>query len=205
MRPNLKVYDITDLYLSFTLPLSDDVIAKIRKASPLDDEGDSLFLDSYKVGINSHKAWAWILGVDKDATSTRVQLNYELGKGGRLRKSLPRISELFDILSLIEEEATIDCQVNFRFEKRRKVRPIIPLPMKLMESPDMPFDEIDMLHVVKREGERTKYGVLLGLLAGGILRETVYFDHHARIQKSLVNDIIEEAASISNRFILKGE
>ena len=69
----------------------------------------------------------------------------------------------------------------------------------------MPFDEIDMVHVVKREGERTKYGVLLGLLAGGILRETVYFDHHARIQESLVNDIIEEAVGISNRFVLKGE
>ena len=205
MGPNLKSHDIIDLHLSSTLTLSDDLIEQIHQASPPDDDGDSVFADSYKVDGVGHRAWVWVIEKDKDARSFSIEMNYELGKGGRLRKAMPRINQLLDILPSIEEELDIHCEVSFKFEGRRKAKPIIPLPMKLIESPDMPFDEIDMLHLVKRDGKRTKYDVLLSLLELGVLRETVYFDHHARIQETLADDIVKEAEIISDRFVLKGE
>ncbi len=205
MKPNLKPYDITMLMASFVLTLSEDLIAQIREASPPDDDGDSVFLDSYKVDNVSHRASVWVIELDKDVGSFKVGLTYELGKGGRLRKDMPRINKIFGMLTSIEEAIDINCQVSFRFEKRRKVKPIIPLPMKLIESPDMPFDEIDGIHLVKRTEERERHDVVLGISTEGVLFENIFFEHHARIQETLVDDIIKEALRISNRFILKGE
>lgn len=205
MRPNLKPYDITSLTASFVLTFSEDLIAQIREASPPDDDGDSVFLDSYKVDNVSHRASVWVMELDKDVGSFRVGLRYELGKGGRLRKDMPRINKIFDILASIEEQINIDCQVIFTFERRQRIKPIIPLPMKLIESPDMPFDEIAGVHLVKRIEERERHDVVLGISTGGVLFENIFFEHRASIQERLVDDIVGQAVEISNRFVSKGE
>lgn len=205
MRPNLKSYDITELRFSATLTLGDDLIGQIREASPPDESSDSLFLDSYKADGGTHRAWVWVIEQDRKARRFRIEFTYEQARGGRLPKDVPRISKLVDIASSIEEAVDISCHVSFQFGRRRKAKPIIPLPMKLMQSPDMPFDEIDGLHLVKRDGKGTKYDVILGLMGEGVLIETIFFGYRARIQETLVDEIIAEAARISNCFVLKEE
>lgn len=205
MRPNLRSYYITELRFSATLTLGDDFIGQIREASPPDESNDSLFVDSYKVDGGAHRAWVWVIEQDKKARGFRIEFNYEPTRGGRLRQDTPRISKLVDIASSIEEEVDISCQVSFRFGRQQKVKPIIPLPMKLLALPDMPFDEIDGLHLVKRGGKQREYDVILGLMGGGALLEMVFFDYHARIRETLADEIIRQAVRISDSFILKEE
>jgi hypothetical protein len=205
MKLNLKACDIIELRFLVTLTLSDDLIAQIKEASPPDEDGDSIFVDSYEVDGAKHRAWVWVSMVNEGTTKFRIDFNYELGKGGRLRKSTPRINKVVGILCSVEEEVDITCQVSFQFGRRRKAKPIIPLPLKLIELPNIPFDEIDGLHLVKRDGKQTKYDVILGVSSGGALTEIIFFDYHSRIREDLADEIIREAVRISNLFILKEE
>ena len=203
MKPNLKSYHAISLEFSTTLTLTDDLISKIQNISPPDKDGDSLFVDSY----NGHRAFVWVIGVDKgvdkDIRRFRIEFNYELVRGGKLRKSTPRIEQLFDILSLIEEKMDFDCRVAFTFGKRLKPKSIISLPMKYMELPNMPFDRIQGLHLVKLDGKEKKYDVILEAPAQGIIMENVFFKYIFRIDKSLPDKILREATTISDSFVFK--
>lgn len=204
MNPNLESHNIISLRLLSTLSLSEDIIVKIHQASPPRDDGYSAFVDSYVVNGVSHRAWSWIGVKDKKSGKSYLELNYELGRGGRLGKTTPRINKLLDILSSINDEIGFSCTVEFKFKRGSKVKPIVPLPFKLIDSPDMPFNEINIINLVKREGKREKYSVIMGL-DGGVLMQTVSFDYSARIQETLVDKIIGESVSISNRLTWKGE
>lgn len=205
MKPNLKSYNATSLEFYTTLVLTDELISEIQNISPPDEDGDSLFVDSYK----SHRAFVWVIevdkGLDKGTRRFRVEFNYELGRGRRLRKSTPRIEQLIDILSSIKEKVDLDCRVALEFGKRLKPKPLITLPMKYMDFPDMPFDRIQGLHLVKLDDKETKYEVILEAPVEGIIMENVFFKYTSEVNKSLAGKILGEATTISHRFVVLKE
>ena len=67
----------------------------------------------------------------------------------------------------------------------------------------MPFDEIRALLMTKRDSEWGSYHVILGALTAGRLMETIFFSLQTRIGETFVDEVIERAVSISDRFILK--
>ena len=203
MQPNLKSYNATSLELDTTLTLTGDLISKVRSASPPDKDGDSLFVDSY----TGHKAYVWAIevdkGIDRDTRRFRIYFHYELGKGGRLRKGTPPIGQLVEILSSIKGKTIFNCQATFWFGKRLKVRTIISLPMRYVELPNMPFDRIQGLHLVKLDGNETKYEVILDTPSRGMLIETLFFKYDSRIDEALADKILIEATTISDSFVLR--
>lgn len=203
MKPNLKSRYATSLEFSTDLALTGELISKIRNISPPDKDGDSLFADSY----NGHRAFVWVIEVDKaldkDIRKFRIEFNYEARGGGKLGASMPRIEQLIEILSSISERVDIDCRVAFTFRKRLKAKPIISLPMKYFEFPNMPFDRIQGLHLVKLDGKETKYDVILEAPAQGIVIENIFFKYTSEIDKSLAGKILEQAAAISDNFVSK--
>jgi len=205
MKPNLKSYNATLLEFHTTLPLTGDLISKIRSASPPDEEGDSPFIDSYQ----GHNAYVWVIevdkGVDKDKRRFSIHFRYEVGRGRKPSKKNPLIEELVDILSSIKGNLAFDCQVNFVFRKRLKARSIISLPMKYVELPNMPFDRIQGLHLVKLDGSETKYDIILDSPSSGTIIETLFFHYSSRVDKTLAEKILREAMTISDRFVLRGQ
>jgi hypothetical protein len=203
MRPNLKSYHATSLHFNTNLTLTDELISEIQNTSPPDKEGDSLFLDSY----DGHRAWVWVIGLDKgvkeDVRRFRIEFNYEVRAGGKLGKRIPRIEQLMNMLSSTREKMNFDCRADFQFGKRLKPRPIIGLPMKYLELPDMPFDRIQGLHLVKFDSSKIKYEVILEAPANGIVMENVLFRYISEIDNSLAGKILVEAATISDKFVLK--
>ena len=203
MKPNLKSRHITRLYFNTTLVLANDLLLEIRNVSPPDEDGDSFFGDSYQ----GHKAFAWVIEIEKNSDKNmrrfRVEFNYELGRGGRLRKSIPGIGQLIDVLSSIKENGDFDCQVAFEFGKRLKPKSVIPLPMKYTEFLNMPFDIIQGLHMVKLDGKERKYDVILEAPAKNIITESVFFKYTSGIDKSLADRILREAMTISDHFVSK--
>lgn len=202
MKPKLKSRYATSLEFSANLALTGELISKIRNISPPDKDGDSLFVDSY----NGHRAFVWVIEVekepDKDVRRFRIEFNYEARGGGKLGASIPRIEQLIEILSS-NERVEFDCRVAFTFRKRLKPRTIISLPMKYFEFPNMPFDRIQGLHLVKLDGKETKYDVILEAPAHGMVIENVFFKYASGIDKSLASKILEQAATISDNFVFK--
>jgi len=203
MKPNLKPHHAISMRFFTTLALTDDLISQIQNISPPDEDGDSAFFDSYE----GHRAYVWVIkankGIDKDIQRFRIHFNYEQGRGGRLRKSTPQVEQLLDILSSIEEKIDFDCQVAFEFGKRLKPKPIISLPIKYTESPNMPFDIIQGLHLVKLGDKKWKYDAILEAVAAGAIMANIFFSHTSEIQESLANKILEEGAAIAESFVSK--
>lgn len=200
MQPNLKAHHVDLLEFSTTLSLTDDLISKIRDSSRPDKDGDSVFFDSYK----GHRAIAMVRGINKDIQNFEVEFTYQAVSGRRLSKSFPQIQQLTDVLSSVKEQLNFECSVSFTFGKSLRPRPIISLPMKYIEAPNIPFDRIQGLHLIKLDDGETKYDVFLEAPTQGVLLENVVFKYKSRIARSLADKILLEGASISDRFVSRG-
>ncbi|MFC1912121.1 hypothetical protein ACFLXG_03085 [Chloroflexota bacterium] len=203
MKPDLKSFSITEINIRGDIALTTNLIDAIGKASPPDEDGDSDFRDSYKVGRSSYVAWGFLSVSSKDDMPSWFGLRYEEGRGGKLGKSIPRINEAIEILSAIDDPTELYSLVKFEFRKRDRIKAILNLPVTLSESPSMPFNEIRGIHFSKLEGKHSKYDVILDYSQGGSLSETVIFELKAKINESLIDECIKEAISISNRFVMK--
>ena len=203
MQPHLKQHHITEMHISFTLTLPVNVVSGIRQISPPDEDNDSVFLDTYKIGNARYRAWHWLKEKDRANNIYQIEINYEIGSV-RLRKGIPGTADLLGALFTVDESVGLDCQVSFSFTKRDKVRPIIPLPLKLLESPNMPFDEVAAVILTKQDSEWGDYSVMLGVVESGRLTEMDFFNLQTQIRETLIDEVIERVRSISEKFILKG-
>jgi hypothetical protein len=198
MQPDLKSRHAISLEFSTTLLLSKDLVSEIRNKSHPDEDGDSVFFDSYR----NHRALAVAKGVTReDTNSFQVEFTYQARSGGKLPKSLARVEQLMNILTLVEEQANFECRVSFVFGRKLRPRPIIGLPMKYIEAPNMPFDRIQGLHLVKIANNEAKYDIFLEAPSYGIIVENVIFKHTSPIDNALASNILKEAVSISDRFV----
>jgi hypothetical protein len=204
MRPSLKSICVQKLSLYIDLILNDDQIAQIRKVAEPDKDGDSNFRDTYIIDRARHRAWAWVVERDKKERKFEIQIYYEPKGGGRLHRNLPRVSQLIDILSSNKEELDINCQADFEFLRRYRAKPIINLPIRCLNLPNMPFDEISGLSFVKRGiGQQEEYTVVLGMSGRGVFWEIIFFNYRSRIHETIVDDIVSQAKRISDCFIVK--
>jgi len=200
MQPELKQCDAMVLEFSSTVTLSEQQISKIREVARPDKDGDSDFFDSYE----GHRALAIVRGAREEAQRYEIEFVYETRTEKRLSKRLPRIRQLVEVLCLVKEQLNFDCSVAFKFGKNLRPKAIIGLPMKYIEAPNMPFDRIQGLHLVKLDGNKTKYDVFLEAPTQGILFETVEFSYRSPFDESLPDKILTEAKSISDKVVFKG-
>lgn len=204
MQLNLKAFNIVYLrFSSSTMTFTDELISRVRKVSKPDNEGDSIFIDSYDIDGIRHLCWGWVLEQDKGKRVFSIELNYEAKGSGRISKKMPRIAQLFDMLSSIDDVLEFDCRAYFQYAKRTKAKPIVELPLKLVNVPNMPFDRIQGVHLIKLNGNKTEYDVALDILTNGILILNISFNYRANIQEKLCDDILKEAVEISNLFVSK--
>lgn len=199
MQVNLKAHNSTELEFSAKITLTADLIAEIQKISSPDNDGDSPFFESYP----NHRALVWVKKADEQTLESYIEFTYEAKKGGRLGKKLPRISRLIDLLSPINQQLTFECIASFLFGKRLRVKSIIHLPQKYFELPDMPFDRIQGMHLVKLDGSETKYDVFLEVPTQGVIIENIIYKYSSKIDSNLAKNVLFEALKISDNFIIK--
>jgi len=203
MKANLKSCHAFSMQFSTTLILTGDLISQIQNVSHPDEDGDSAFFDSYE----GHRAYVWVVeedkGSDKDQRRFSMEFIYEARRGRKLPESTPRIEQLIEILSSIKEDREFDCRVFFEFGKRLKPKPIISLPMKYTESPNMPFDVIQGLHLVKTDDKKWEYDVILEVPNVGVIMANIHFAYTSEINKSLADRILERGITIADCFVSK--
>lgn len=205
MRANLKSFCIDQIRFNFEVKLSEELIEKIRNICSPDEDGDYVFFDYYRVESVGHVASAVVSQLKGDVEKFGVSFLYMLGKGGGFIKGAPKISSLLEVLSVVEEPVLVNCFLRFKFGKRSKVKGIVNLPVKISSQPNALFDEIHGVHFVKFEGGETKYEVILDIIEGGVLMQTVMFGNNIRISESSVGHVLRTGLEISRRFVSKGE
>jgi hypothetical protein len=199
MQINLKARNATGLEFFAKITLTADLIAEIHKLSSPDSDGDSPFVESYQ----NHRAWVWVYKADEKTFQADIVFAYEAKSGGKLSKKRARISQLIDLLSPISQQLTFECIASFLFSKKLRAKSIVHLPQKPLELPDMPFDRIQGMHLVKLDGSETKYDVFLEAPTQGVILENVIFKYSSKIDNDLANNILVEALKISDKFIVK--
>jgi len=199
MQVNLKVHNVTDLVFFAKITLTADLLAEIHRISPPDSDGDSPFFESYE----NHRASAWLGKADEKTFQSSIWFAYESKKRGKTREKIARISQLIDLLSPISPQLIFECRASFSFSKKMRAKSIVHLPQKALELPDMPFDRIQGMHLVKLDGLETKYDVFLEAPTQGVILENVIFKYSSKIDSNLANNVLAEAVKISDKFIVK--
>lgn len=202
---SLKSLSISELRFMFRLTLSKEIISLVGEASPPDEDGENVFLDSYKVDNVGHIAIAVVSKVKKGEDVYNIDCRCQLARGGRLRKETPKISRLIEILSDVKESQSFHCLVRFTYGKRAKFKPIVKLPMIITNKTKAPFNEIHGIHFAKVKGNKLENEAILDLLEGGGYNETVIFGYKSKISVSIVEDIVKKAKGISDNFVYTEE
>ena len=198
MQINLKAHNAIELEFSAKITLSADLIKEIHRISSPDSDGDSVFFHSYE----KHRVLVVVDKADEKTFQSDIEFTYQAKSGGRLSKKLPRIPQLIDLLTSISQQITFECTASFLFSKKLHAKAIVPLPQKYLELPDMPFDRIQGMHLVKLDGSETRYNVFLEVPTQGVI-ENIVFEYSSKIDNNLANDIFVEAVKISDKFVIK--
>jgi len=204
MKPSLKSLNINVLRFRVRLTLPDDLLTRIQQVAPPDDEGDSLFVDSYKIGNFNHRTFVWVMRPRGKSERHDIGFIFEVGRAGKLNKKAARVDSLVEILSSIKTEMDFQCNATFIFKKRQKVRTLIDLPLKISTFSGLPFDYIEGVNFVKRGDGQEQYGVILDRMLDGELFSNVTFNYKTKFRDSLADDIAGEAVRICDSFVLKG-
>jgi hypothetical protein len=199
MQPKLRSCNAIVLEFSSTIPLSDEQISKIRDVAHPDKDGDSSFFDLYQ----GHRTLAIVREAEEKIQEYKIEFTYVARTARKLSKRTPRISQLVKILCLVKEQLNFECSVIFEFGRKLRPKSIISLPMKYIEAPNMPFDRIQGLHLVKLNGNETKYDVFLEAPSKGILYENVEFNYVSSFDESLPDKILTKAKSISDKVVFR--
>jgi len=199
---NLKEFNIKELGFWFLANLTDDVLEKIRNVVAPDEDGDYIFLDSYKIANVGHTAIA-VVSKSKSEGKYRIACKYEIMRGGRLGKDIVSVSKLLEIIPAIKEKVMVNGRLRLLFGRRKKHKSIISLPMKITDMPKMLYDEIHGVHFVKNEGKNLKYEVILDIEENGALSETVIYKELRTIKASIVEDVKQQGIEISDGFVLR--
>lgn len=199
MQPDLKSKNAESLEVSFAIPLSNEQVSELRLVAKPNQNGESIFFDSYK----DHRVLAIVKDVDKNSKEYNVEFTFEALKGGRLPKKLNRVSQLMKILGVTKGNLDYETETLFIFQKNQHAKSIITLPMMYIEAPDSPFDKIQGIHLTKSYQGETKYDVYLDAPEPGVLFENVNFKYCSAFSENLPENILEEALIISQKIVLK--
>ena len=201
VKENLKSHNIDELRFNFKIKPSEKLVREMGNACSPDEEGDYVFLDSYKVEGVGHVASAVVSELEGGVRDFLFRFRYAVARGGRLKKSVPRVDSLLEILSVIEEPVQFNCLLRFLFGKRSKSKTFINLPIKFTRQSNAPFNEIHGVHLVKLEEKEINYEVILDLVDEGGFMETVIFGNRMKISESVVEKIIRKGIRISKSFV----
>jgi hypothetical protein len=114
MQTNLKNHFITELEFSVTAPLEKDILSQIQDSARIDSDEDYVFFEFY----DGHAAIGWLQKPDKKHSQSNINFIYRHKKGRKPKKELPKISQLIEILSTIDNVFDFECTATVSSRKK---------------------------------------------------------------------------------------
>lgn len=202
MRLNLPNSRLTSLSFRTTLELPRSLLDKLCQISPPDEDGDCVFVQTYAWGAGSAVV---VPPKGSEATDSSVSSDllflFRKGKYVRPEPSPETIDKLVELLRQHELEARFDCFARFRYSSRARIRPVIDLPFQTGDSQALPFDAIEGIRVVSREGEQLRYSAVIDLDPEGGFRINLEFGVFAAVSPALGRSIIDLASDYASRLV----
>jgi hypothetical protein len=205
--PDLVAVNANSLWFSCRIGLATehlDLLKAVLGAKPPYDDLGFPFGRNYRRGGKWHQEGAWL---DRDGAETdEYQLTFKCGveRGERLPKSLRAPQLLLETLAPLGLKATWRCRAEFEYAET-EWQSVIPLPLRLVESAALPFDELRGVRAVKLEGDKLVYSVILDRPDNKKCLHSVIFKYDASVEPSLAQGILSEAAKISLSFMKRQE
>ncbi len=207
MQIDWRATGLTFLRLTTQTELPQDCLQRVRRASVPDEEGDSCFWEQFK-GYHGLAIVAPEASQDDASEQTQGETTvalaflYQRGTGEKPESvgGMPKIGSLIDILSSYALESAIACSARFVYPKRIKPKPVVKLPLECLQSPDMPFDSIHGVRLVKHEGKAVKYNAVVDLDHGELMA-TIGYRTGGPIDAGLLGRAAAVAAEISAKLV----
>ncbi len=166
--------------------------------TPPDADGDCMFEQVYR-GVSGS---AMVTPQNDSAGALEVPRSYI---GFAFRSVVPSpyweqersIDGLVRLLEPLGLEDDFDCQLSYWYSGRRRVRPVVALPARLPESAALPFDSIEGVRVVKREGKKIRYSAVIDLDPPRGFVVNLQFGLRAVLNSAVAEKVIE----LGNRYV----
>ena len=206
MEPDLACVNAVDLEFTAQVLLGRAQIKEIFKQEKIGRTAPLFYANSYTIGGNSHSASAFAYRRYRKPDELVIRVTYSTESS--LRFDHPEAKPVAHLMGLLEGESLTDdlrCFATFQYSGREWESALV-LPLKLLNVPSMPFDEIRGFRAVKfTDDGRVKYSVVLDRPQSKDYTQLVSFSLASTLTTSLVDLLLSEATEISSRLIRRIE
>lgn len=199
MKPELRRYHAVQMSLRTTLVLTEDQVTKITSISSPDPEGDCLFVEVY----TGHRAWAWLRKPKKakrGGHTSEVAITFQAKGIRRVRKRVPHIAQLVDILASSNNTYDFRCNVSFMLGRKLKPTSVFGLPLKPPKSAKLPFSSIAGVHATKTIGKGRTCDVMIEA-SNGTIAADILMPYSSPLDGKLADSALQRANSIFTEFV----
>lgn len=198
--PDLAVVHADSLRFWCNLPVTRDQIDQLRDALGRRDPYRDLpfvFGRRCRKGGSFENEVAWFVEEDSKVTLT---VEYTVEDSGPVPRGIKSFYWLLLQLTGFGLKPSINCLVNFEYPNK-EWRSVIPLPLRLIESEALPFDELRGVRAVKLRDGEVAYSLILDQAKNGNHTHLASFAYESTVNISLPERILEEGVKISLLFI----
>lgn len=212
MRLDLVRYHMTRLAFSSSHALENNILAAIAglEAPTVERaEGAMRFVETYRRSHMFHGAvaLAWVPALSQE--DRRFHCAFTFGVVGEIPEGRagqpvfpgqgPTVSKFLEVLSQASATYEFECTAQFEYPLA-DFKPILSLPLRVSSWVELPFDEIDGVRFVKRQGENELYSVIVQV-ADEALVVSVSYEHQEAYSMELPKNILAKAVGLSRRFV----
>jgi len=199
---NLVDDDLLFFEINTSIPIPQDALTSLSQISKQEKAGFYVFHGEQQETKTKFVAFAFLTPPKKSGDNYKLEIRCEPGKLSKSQKGTTNVEPLIKFLSALNQQVALECRLHFKF-KNKKVKTIISLPLKLTEVEDSPFQEIQGLHLVKRNKDSIAYEVIMDLVTESILLETVFFNKVGIFNQSLIDDALALGEVYSKAVVIR--
>jgi hypothetical protein len=204
--PDLAAVNADELSFACDVSLSAEDFSQLTAelgGKPLYNELPFVFGANYTKGGQRQRELAMLKRGKRGRDEYALTFHCTVGREGRLPRALKRPYFFLQTLAPFGLKATFKCAGKFQYSDT-DWEPVIALPLRFVQWPALPFDELRGVRAVKLEGDNLTYSVILDRPDNEKYLHSLMFEYDATIGPTLVEEVLAEAARISLLFIRRG-
>lgn len=191
--------DSFDISMDIEEGIATDLLMRLEMS--VDDAKEQTpFIYHYTRSNRRHEASAHFYTGRKDSRARGCQLMFDLNPVS-FPKGTRRLSQLLDVLLEQEVKVLAHCSAHFDYDLT-KIRTLVPLPWRILDYENAPFDEIRGFRMVKLSGEdKVEFSAIINMAGQERIHTNLTFDHAGTFDQSFVNATFDRAVEIVSRLI----
>ena len=205
MKLNLKSINAERISLDALIDIPVNILNKMLDLYPKKKFGKKtifiLFGETYVVKKKRHYFAAFVVREDIKKSETHINIICGTEADPMLKpaKDARPISDLMEILALIDFDVNFDVIATFEYSDNAYETSGIDLPIRFETSGS--FDEIRGVRVTKLENENVSYTAIIDRPDNKDISHSIRFNYKTRLTGDFLNLALDYSKNISGRFV----